>query len=418
MPSRIQTAETESHRLNEDGTLKRSAVSTRIRESLSLTESYLVARRFRGYDPYDALSSPLFQVPVLRGSSLMRAAAQQLLRRFPVNVRPLLGIRRGYNPVTLGLALRAYAYLAAADPQHADYYRGQAEHCLSELQRLRSAGYSGACWGYDFDWQTRHGLISAGTPTIVATGFVTTGLYEAHRLLGMPNALRLCESACGFLRKDLHATKDTDGAFCWSYSPLDRSAVLNATMKGARLCAAVYELTGDKQLASLAERTVRFVSRRQRTDGSWPYAVGDERTWADNFHTGYVLECLAEYERCTGDDTFASQRQRGWEHYRRSFFTDEGLPKYYDNRIYPIDATACAQAILTLCRFGDVNAATRVAIWAVEHMQRPDGAFVYQIHRRYSNRIPYVRWSAAWMFCALARLLLEDGRRPFGCASG
>jgi hypothetical protein len=146
------------------------------------------------------------------------------------------------------------------------------------------------------------------------------------------------------------------------------------------------------------------VVARQREDGAWPYSGADSRTWADNFHTGYILDALDEYEVRTGDSSFAEAKSEGWRHYRERFFVDDAVPKYYDDRLYPIDATACAQSILTLCRFGDVETARRTAGWTLERMQQPDGSFTYQIHSRYRNPVVYTRWSVAWMFCALAYL--------------
>ena len=96
---------------------------------------------------------------------------------------------------------------------------------------------------------------------------------------------------------------------------------------------------------------------------------------------------------------------RGWQYYRAHFLTKDYVPKYLDDRIYPTDATACAQAITTLCTFDDVTAAARAALWTLANMRRRDGAFIYQRHAHYTNRISYMRWSVAPMFSALARLL-------------
>ena len=49
-----------------------------------------------------------------------------------------------------------------------------------------------------------------------------------------------------------------------------------------------------------------------------------------------------------------------------------------------------------------------MACWTIATMQEKDGYFVYQIHRRFTNRIPYLRWSNAWMMYALARLWAID----------
>ena len=383
-------------------------------DSVRAADAYVARNDFRGYDPYDALESPLFRVPGVRSSRLVRFGAQQLVRRSPVNVRPLVGIRKGRNPVTYGLMLQGYAYLAVADAERAGYYRERIDFCLRELLALRSTGWSGDCWGYDFDWQARSGRIPPFTPTVVATGFVTNALFTAYELLGLEPALDPCVSACTFVLQDLNRTAGADGSFCWSYSPLDSLAVLNATMKGARLCSQVSAANGDGMLAQTARNTVRFVAANQRPDGAWPYAVDDPRQWVDNHHTGYVLDALDEYERRTGDTDFADVRKSGWRYYREHFFENGVVPRYYDSRTRPVDATACAQSLLTLCRFGDLATAERVAEWVIRHMQRRDGAFVYQRRAGYVVRTPFMRWSVAWLFCALSAVLYTLHERDGG----
>lgn len=375
-------------------------------ETLARTEAYIEAERYAGYDPYDGLTSPLFRLPFLRRARRLRWAFQQVLKRLPLQVRPVLGIAKGYNPVTLGLVLQAYVYRYLASGRREAKYRERAAFLISELERLATPGFSGACWGYDFDWEARYASIPAHHPTIVATGFITNALYEAHRHLELSAARDLLIDAVPFVRDDLHRTHDGD-TFCWSYSPTDRRVVLNATMKGARFCAQASELLDEPSLLDLARATIRFVMDRQATVGSWPYAVHDPRAWADNFHTCYILDCLDEYERITGDTQFQAAKQRGWEYYRTNFFTVAGAAKYYDRQTYPIDATSCAQAILTLTRFGDIIQARQVAGWCLEHLSRPDGTFKYQIHHWYENRLSYMRWSIAWMFLALSRLSLR-----------
>jgi len=377
----------------------------KIQSAVLQTQAFIHAEAYRGYDPYDALGSPIFDRPVLRTNKMLRLGAQQILKRLPFNLRSRLQIEKGYNPVTLGLCLYAYSYLAEVFPEKKEHYLNDITFCIGELNKYQSKGYSGACWGYDFDWEARYAKIPAYTPTIVATGFITNALFTAHNLHKSKQALELCVSACEFLKNDLNRTEFEDGSFCWSYSPLDRQVVLNATMKGARLCAQVASETQDKELLGLAERTVRFVVKKQRPNGAWPYSIGDTRTWADNFHTGYVLDALDSYQIVTGDELVQKAKHLGWTHYRRSFFVKDEIPKYYDNQVYPLDATAIAQSILTLIRFGDMQTAMSVGLWAIENMMNEDGSFIYQINKFYRNPVVYMRWSVAWMFCALSELL-------------
>jgi hypothetical protein len=374
-----------------------------MRQRLFLLEDYIHQEQFTGYDPYDCLTSPLFSLSLLRNNRTLRLGAQQLLRRFPFNIRPLLQIPKGKNPVTYGLCLNAYSRMVSLFPEKTDFYRRQASVCLEELARLRSPGYSGACWGYDFDWEARYATIPAYTPTIVATGIIADGLFRAHQIFSDNEARLLLVEIGPFLRTDLQRTWEGD-TFCYSYSPHDHQAVFNATLKGARLLCQIHTITQDASLLGEAKATVQYVVRQQKPDGSWSYSKGDSRSWTDNFHTGYVLDCLDEYSKLSGDTTITRNVERGFSFYREHFFTAEGAPRYFRDQTYPVDATAAAQSILTLVRFGDRSMATMVAQWAIRNLQDPRGYFYYRRYRHYTNRISYMRWSNAWMYLALAAL--------------
>src|SRR5271154_2804086 len=57
-----------------------------------------------------------------------------------------------------------FAFLAEA--LHDDQYYRRAVHFLEVLKETRCAGYSNYCWGYPFNWETRHGVLREGTPLI------------------------------------------------------------------------------------------------------------------------------------------------------------------------------------------------------------------------------------------------------------
>lgn len=368
------------------------------------TEAYVRGEGYRGYDPYDALTSPVFRWPVLRSWKLARWGTQQVVKRLPLQVRPLLGIRKRINPVTLGLAVQALTNLDKA--VGADMRRQEVESLVERLAGLRSQGWAGSCWGYDFDWEARYARIPAWHPTVVATGFVTNSLFEAHRHYGIETAGALVLDAVEFVRKDLNRTRKSPG-FCWSYSPTDHQEVLNATMKGARLVAQAVSLGGDPAWLDEAAETIDYVASRQRVDGAWPYSVSDPRSWVDHFHTCYILDCLDEFMSLSGRRDWQGTLDRGVAYYLDNFFTPAGAPKYYDRSLYPIDATCCGQAILTLVRFGRLDMAEKTAAWILEHMAMPNGSYKFQIHRRYENRLEYMRWSICWIFAGLSRLAVD-----------
>ena len=137
---------------------------------------YVVKEDFKGYDPYDGLNSPLARA-LSFGTKYGRIAFIQGFRRLPVNLRPFLGVGKGHNPKAVGLFLWGYAKLYKTDGN--PEYLPVIDHLLDLLDQLKSRGYAGNCWGYNFDWQNRAFYIPKGTPTIVNSSFIGHALIDA-----------------------------------------------------------------------------------------------------------------------------------------------------------------------------------------------------------------------------------------------
>jgi hypothetical protein len=365
---------------------------------------YILREGYRGHDPYDALTSPLFRLPLFKSSKLIRFGTQQVLKRFPLDLRKLLFVPKGYNPVTLGLCIQGYAYLMEAYPENKEKYEEQILFLIEELEKLSSEGYSGICWGYDFDWEARYAKIQAYQPTVVATGIITNALYECWQITGIQKCADLVISASHFVINDLNRTY-ADNTFCYSYSPVDKQTILNASMKGVRLLAQTYKITGDPSLLQHALPAVEFVVDRQHDDGAFYYSnVGK---WVDNYHTGYVLDCLDTFIKCFAQHQFDLNLSRGFEFYKTNLISQEGMPKFYSNNAFPADCTAASQSILSLVRFGDKNKAIKVIDWMIDNMQHPAGYFFFRKFKTYTIKSSFMRWSNAWMFAAMALLLKE-----------
>ncbi len=367
--------------------------------------NYIIKEDYKGYDPYDVLNSPIFRLPVLRSNKTIRFLAQQVFRRIPVNIRPLLGIKKDINPVTLGLCIQAYTYLSLIDAQKKDFYLKEIEKLVSKLVNLSSRGYSGYSWGYNFDWEARYAKINKFVPTVVATGIITNGLFEHYKYYPGRTIREILISSSKFILNDLNRTYEGD-TFCFSYSPNDTQKVFNATMKGARLLAQVYSLTGDKSLLEEAEKTVKFVVNNQNADGSWYYSKGDARRWIDNFHTAYVLDALKAFIELTGKNEYKVYFEKGFEYYITNLFTNEGLPKYYSHSFYPVDSTALAQSIITLTGNSNVLMVDKIISFAIKALYRGNGIFYNGKQKYFIDRNIYIRWSLAWFLVAFSKYLL------------
>jgi exopolysaccharide biosynthesis WecB/TagA/CpsF family protein len=371
-------------------------------------QTYCEAEDFKGYDPYDGLNSVLFsKLPYVSKKKWGRLVWIQLFKRSPVNLRKIVGVKKEYNPKALGLFLSAYCKLYQTDRQ--ETYLQKIHFFTDKILESSSKGYAGMCWGYNFDWQARAFFQPKGMPTIVASSFVANALLDAYDITGEQRLLDAAKSTCEFILKDLNRSAGRDGSFAFSYSPVDHSVVFNASLLGARLLARVYHHTGEETLKLNAYAVVKFCCDMQNMNGSWPYGTYHFHQWIDNFHTGYNLECLADYMKYTGDLRFQENLEIGLNFYIHTFFTNEGIPKYYHNTTYPIDIHAPAQLVMTLEKLGKTNEykqiLDQVMSWTIDHLQDKKGYFYYQINKYFSSKIAYMRWSQAWMFLALVHYL-------------
>ena len=274
---------------------------------------------------------------------LARQAWTQLHKRSPVNLRPLCGIKPTLN--AKGLAL-----FAMVNP---------------ELKpRLDSLRNPDGGWGYPFPWQSRAFYAPAGTSNLICTAF-------AAKALG-------CD-VTGFVEQNLMR----DG---WiTYIPGSETQVHNINMIGAALIG--------------RRDCMAWSVQRQRPDGSWWYGEAANQRWIDNFHTGYCLLALREmggFEEAAG---------RGFDFWERTFWRPDGEPLYYHDRRWPVDGHCSAVGILTFLAFGKLAEANRVARWAVENLWDARGFFWYQRTGTRVNKLCYLRWTQAWMYYALAKLI-------------
>jgi hypothetical protein len=371
--------------------------------------SWCQQRDFAGHDPFDALNSRLFQATPLAQSRNARFIWTQVVKRSPADPRALIRVPAERN--AKGIALFTLAQIATNRRLKTTESEAAVRDFLSGLLSMKIDGYSGACWGYNFDWQSRNFFAPRNTPTIVPTAFAARALIEAG---SQDDEAR---SVCEFILKDLPRPIDTESEVCFSYAPNTNTRIFNASLLAAEVLANVGAQTGEQELIDYADRAARYVVNNQQPDGSWWYGTDPKQSWIDNFHTAYVLFSLKRIiDVSSRKDEFQPALERGYRYWKNTFFLADGWPKYYDHDLYPADAHAAASAIVTFleCRELDNDAlrlAQTVATWTIQNLRDSRGFFYYQRRRFYTVRKPYMRWTQAWMLYALSRLLEELSRR-------
>ncbi len=174
-----------------------------IEESLDAVEHWVEARHYRGYEPFDGLSS--WFRPLTFGNLLGERLLLQLIRQSPVNLRPLMGVKP--KDSTKGRGYMASGYLARyRTTGQLDYLR-RAESCLDWLDQHKVGRFVNHSWSNHFDFSSRGGSYTSEDPIIVWTALIGFAYLDAYEQTGNARWLEIADSACRWIM-DLPARED------------------------------------------------------------------------------------------------------------------------------------------------------------------------------------------------------------------
>src|SRR5260370_11062150 len=205
----------------------------------------------------------------------------------------------------------------------------------------------------------------------------------------------------------------TDRGDCLSYFAHAQESIHNANMLGAAALARAARHTARRDYMDVAREAMRYSCLLMLPNGAWWYAEDVRHHWIDGFHTGYNLDSLKCYIEYSGDTQFAGDLAKGLRFFKDHFFETSGCPKYYHDRLYPIDIQCASQAIDTLAYFSledpeSLSLAVKVADWTIRNMQDHADFFYYcKYPFGITARTPMLHWGQATMFKGLAHLILR-----------
>ena len=381
--------------------------------SIKKLASYIQDSNFEGFDPYDTLNS---FIPFHWGGKWGQVLAIQFQKRNPVNIRPLIGIKKFHSTKGMGLLLLAYINLYKLEAN--DVIRGHIEFIKNWLLCNQQRYEGNGCWGYDYNYATRRSTVKKGHPTIIHHSYIQRALFSYWQLFKDKKVEDVLLESKNFVLNALQRIKDGQ-ELCFTYNPTATGCCYNANMHAAECLARVYFISKDEVLKTHAINAVNFVVKYQKKEGFWNYSAkypsGPEETQID-FHQGFILDSFDEVSKYLNYTCMSWQKaiDKGLDYYYNVQFNKNGSSLWRVPRVFPIDIHNQAQGILTFSRFSKnctkyKEFADKIADWTIKNMQdTKKGYFYYRKYRNYYNRIPYMRWSQAWMLLALSELLLKN----------
>jgi hypothetical protein len=303
-----------------------------------------------------------------------------------------------------------FAFLSRALADERYYQR--AVHFLRILKETRSPGHVHYCWGYPFNWETRHGTIRAGTPLITTVPYVYEAFRQVYEIDGNPEWREIMESIAHHAAEDYRDFETSTSASTCSYTPESQPGIINANAYRAFLLTSAALDFSERRYLKIAERNLNFVLEAQNQDGSWYYSVDGERDFVDHFHTCFVLKALAKIEAITGNQQCTRAIERGIDYYIRNLFDERGLPKpfsrsprltVYRQELY--DYAECINlAVLLQGRFAALDEILSRVV-NLEAWQKSDGSFrARRLFIGWDNT-PMHRWAQSQFFRSLCFLI-------------
>lgn len=392
---------------------------------LASLEVHVREADYKGWDPYDALNSALLERLTVFHPVAQRAAIHAV-RLLPWNPRGLLGIRKEYNPTALSLFADMYVNLFRAEnkQRHLDV----AADLLKKLRSLSCIDNKEELgWGRNFKFLTSGETHEVNRPLTFLGAKLGHSLLHFYQFRATEETLTTTYRIITTMIRQGRVIR-VDGLTFLGYSAESNPRlILNVAAMAARLFLEYLQAVRKDDveiegisLAATADALLETVLELQQPDGSWSYgyAAGGRHLGNIDFHQGFIVDCLLDIIPMLTKDSY---RRNAQEAYRRGlrFLAEEqvcsdGSFRWRYPRKYPIDIHNQAQGLISLSRSSDACCQAtldRVLDFTIRNFWDDRcGCFAYQKWPIGTNRIPYIRWSQAWMGYALSEYLIRKTR--------
>ena len=251
--------------------------------------------------------------------------------------------------------------------------------------------------------------VPARTPNIYQTINAIRSLLALYELNNSREHLELVWQGCHFILKDL-------GIFEWKksqwfrYWPGLNAPIINVQASVAGVFSHIGALTGKQDYIELSDLAMVTVLNCQNDNGSWNYSADGKASFVDGFHTGFILQGLAEYAIHCSDGNHSKVKRaihKGFEFFKQHLVSASGEPLGFADGRPSQDGQNFAQCVQTFAMCGQSSADLQSGWLAWRKM--------IKIPSLTRSKYPELRWTygpavlaTAFLFDASAKKLKED----------
>jgi len=299
-------------------------------KSCNLIESYLLKNDLSTYDLYDIWKGSIGQKvrKIYYKNRYVGIAPAGILTLFDwyLNNRLRIGYEKQEYPITRALAGLTLLNLYKKEPK--DIYLEYAKKHIDWLLENRSIGYSGVCWGLNFDWvYSAEETYDKNTPFSTHTPYPLELMVEYYRVTHDDRLLEPIRSVFLFLEKDIKIMRESDEMLILSYGTQKDRIVTNANAYLMYMYALLIEFMPQKEsyIREKIDKIYNFLCSVQNADGSWLYSPYESDTFIDCFHSAFVLKNIYKTNKIRDLKNSTDIIERGYSYIIDNFLDQ----KYY-----------------------------------------------------------------------------------------
>jgi len=267
-----------------------------------LIEKYLLRDDLLTFDPYDIwitnFGKKVKQLYYKNKYIGIVPAGVLTIYDLYLNNTPRLGYNKQEYPIVRAQALLSLLnlYNNEADNLYLEYAKKDIEWLLSNS----SKGYSGYCWGLNFDWvYSADAIYDKNIPFSTHTPYPLEAMVKYYEVTEDKSLIEPITSVFLFFENDIKVMLESTDKLILSYGVEKDRIVVNANAYAMYSYALLLKFLPQKRsyIESKIYKLYNFILSVQKDNGSWLYSPYEDDTFIDCFHSAFVIKNIIKTDK-------------------------------------------------------------------------------------------------------------------------